>query len=945
MVPIRTDGSKGASVKWKAYQKRKPRQEELEAWFRHSNSGIGIIGGKVSGNLEVLDFDEPGFHERWKEQVKQEENGEAILGKLDLVVATPGGGHHVYYRCDTEVESGQKLAVREVNSNGIRKTITLIETRAEGNYVIHPISPVTCHERKLPYLKVSGDFRTIPLLCGEEREIILAAARALTESVSHVPHDPETSKKRTDRFDLFNAGTSWPEILSPHGWTQTGTSAEICRWARSGKTGGCSATTNVGGSDLLYVFSTNAHPFQANKAYTKLGAYALLNHGGNFRAAIQELAKKGLVPESDTPRTQSEDLIALVETKVVAFHTPDCEAFVSFEARGHQETWSTKSRQYLRWLTRQFYEVQRRAPSRQALEGCIAWSEAKALFDGPELPVYTRIAGLGDSIVIDLADVDWKCVVIDKNGWRVEAESPVKFRRTSGMLPLPAPQPGGSIEELYSLLNIGSRSSWVLRVAWLLAALKPDGPYPALVLCGEQGSAKSWESKVLRGLIDPAKAVSRSLSREERDLMISARNSWVLAFDNLSTLPDWCSDAFCRLATGGGFSTRKLYTDDEEELFESTRPILFNGIVQVATRADLVDRTLIIDLPEIEQRNRVPESELKERLHSARPRIIGALLDAVAEGLRNCKDVQIRGLPRMADFARWVVACEPALPFKKGEFLAAYQENRLDAIETTLEADPLATAIRSFMACRSRWEGEPQQLYEELSKTAGEKITRTNYWPGAPNWLTRRLKRPITFLRSVGIHISFPTRGRCRHIVIVNSDLNDDVTDGTDVEASDEDEVDNRGDRVGNVVNVGKTRDLPGGIIFGDPRWVQDLIQTADDLERGIADKTLPAEHRKGLQATLQNYRKTLSAKGIAVVPIEPGDRFDPHKAEAIGTSPTNDESVDDRIKEVVTAGYFSRGKLLRPAKVIVWKYQLAKNRVCKRKGKATQKRFRAGKR
>src|SRR5947199_265451 len=125
-----------------------------------------------------------------------------------------------------------------------------------------------------------------------------------------------------------------------------------------------------------------------------------------------------------------------------------------------------------------------------------------------------------------------------------------------------------TIEALNAYLNLASQDDFILVVAWLLAALRSGGPYPLLAISGEQGSAKTVLSKLLKALIDPNAAPVRSLSREERELMIAANNGYMLAFDNLSGLPIWLSDALCRLASGGSFAVRRLYTDDEEYSFK-----------------------------------------------------------------------------------------------------------------------------------------------------------------------------------------------------------------------------------------------------------------------------------------------------------------------------------------------------------------------------------------
>jgi hypothetical protein len=185
------------------------------------------------------------------------------------------------------------------------------------------------------------------------------------------------------------------------------------------------------------------------------------------------------------------------------------------------------------------------------------------------------------------------------------------------MLPLPVPERDGSIETLRSFLNLPSRNDFVLIVAWLLAALRAGGPL--LAISGEQGSAKTVLSKLLKALIDPNAAPVRALSREERELMIAANNSHVLAFDNLSGLPVWLSDAFCRLATGGSFAVRQLYTDDEEMLFEAARPILLNGIEEVISRPDLGERAIFLTLGSIGEVQRRAEAELWREFESARP--------------------------------------------------------------------------------------------------------------------------------------------------------------------------------------------------------------------------------------------------------------------------------------------------------------------------------------
>ena len=335
----------------------------------------------------------------------------------------------------------------------------------------------------------------------------------------------------------------------------------------------------------------------------------------------------------------------------------------------------------------------------------------------------------------------------------------MRFRRPAGMLPLPVPQQGGSIESFNSFLNLASRDDFVLIVAWLLAALRPNGPYPLLAISGEQGSAKTVLSKLLKALIDPNSAAVRSLSREERELMIAANNGYLLAFDNVSGLPVWLSDSLCRLASGGSFAVRRLYSDDEEVLFEAARPILLNGVEEVISRPDLGDRAIFLTLAPIGEAQRRPENGLWREFEIVRPHILGALLDAVVHGLRTLGRVHPERLPRMADFAIWAAACEAAL-WPAGTFANAYAANRRAAIEDMIEADPVAAGVRRFMAERSAWTGSAADLLRAADFVGDEVWKRSAGWPKTPRALAGRLRRAQTFLRTLGIEVTFSREGR-----------------------------------------------------------------------------------------------------------------------------------------------------------------------------------------
>jgi hypothetical protein len=281
-----------------------------------------------------------------------------------------------------------------------------------------------------------------------------------------------------------------------------------------------------------------------------------------------------------------------LQNDIELFRDPEGEAFATIPIDGRRETWLLKTKTVRRWLERLFYLAREEALGAQATQDALGVLTGMALFDGLEHTVHVRVAARDGAVYLDLADAEWRCVEMTEHGWRVMVDPPVKFKRARGMLPLAAPVGGGSLERLSMFLNYAVRDDFRLMVAWLVMALRPTGPYPLLVLHGEQGSGKSTAAEVLRMLIDPNEALLRPPPRDERDLVIAGSNGRLIALENLSVVPQWLSDALCRISTGSGFSTRELYTDADEAIFSVQLPIVVNGIVEVVTSGDLQDRSI-----------------------------------------------------------------------------------------------------------------------------------------------------------------------------------------------------------------------------------------------------------------------------------------------------------------------------------------------------------------
>lgn len=465
--------------------------------------------------------------------------------------------------------------------------------------------------------------------------------------------------------------------------------------------------------------------------------------------------------------SQSTKLVAIAE-KADLFHSPDGTAFASVAIENHVETWPVKSRGFRQYVAREFYQTEKTAARAQSIQDALGVINGKACFDGPEEPVFQRVAERDGSLWLDLGNRAWQAVQITIYGWRVIDSPPVCFRRSPGMLAHPSPIRGGKVKELEAYLNLQSQGDGVLVYSWLVAALRSRGPYPILNLLGEQGTAKSTASRVLRALVDPFTAPLRSAPRDERDLQIAARNSHIIALDNMSNLAPWLSDPLCRIATGGGLATRELYSDSDEIIFDAQRPVLLNGIEDVASRGDFIERSVIVYLAQIGEGQRQEETRFWSTFENARPRILGALLDAAVAGLNNV-EVQLTRLPRMADFARWAVCTEGALGFPSGTFMGAYDQNRRDASSTALDSSPVVAPLIAFIEIENEWNGTALDLLRELERRSDPEITRTRAWPKSARSFAGILRRLAPNLRAEGIAVSFVSRegGTGRRLIVI----------------------------------------------------------------------------------------------------------------------------------------------------------------------------------
>lgn len=430
----------------------------------------------------------------------------------------------------------------------------------------------------------------------------------------------------------------------------------------------------------------------------------------------------------------------------------DC--FVTIRLAGHAETWPVRSPR-VRYLLRQGHRARHgHTPPPAALNAATESLVADAA-EGPVMPTWIRAGEAQGCLYLDLCNDGWQAVRITRRGWRIVDRYPVRFQRFSTMQPLPTPVRGGDLADLRPLLNVPDENDWILLVAWMFGILSPSRPHPILGVLGEQDAAKTTTCRLVRQLVDPSEVPLRTLSATEEDLIIAAQHNCVMGFDNVSKITPAMSDALCRLATGAAYATRRKYSNRREVVLRALRPVMLNGIGHDLVRGDdLRSRMLTIHPPLIPNNRRIDERAIAQRFTRLAPSLLGALLDAAVVGLRRLPLVESMGLPRMADFAKWVVAAEPALPWKVGEFLQAYERDLARSSAMRLDGEPLYRAISTMLGQCSVWHGSAAEFHAVIS----------GYFPvharnrlAGPIELRGEIERLAPALRMAGINVGIET--------------------------------------------------------------------------------------------------------------------------------------------------------------------------------------------
>ena len=679
-----------------------------EWWSQWPDANVGIITGAKSG-LVILDIDPRNGGD---DSLADLERTQGLLPKT-IESLTGGGGQHLFFQ-----HPGGSI-----KSNALAEGIDI---KADGGYVV---APPSSHRSGEPYRwEGAGHPDDVPLAALPGwlyAQLVKGFAKPST------PSSEPTSEK-------IQAGHRNKTLASLAGAMrrQNADQSTIQQALRTHNQQCCdpplpdAEVNQIAGSIAQYPVGARMNP----------------RTEGSGSGEIEKPAKSSC----------ADQLMQVCEQSgATLFHDQFQEAYAWVLLRGRREVVKIHSKKFREWMAHQLWLKQEKAPASEGLQSAINILSAQAKFTGPENRLWNRVAWYEGAIWYDLGNA---AVRITSAGWEIITEPPLLFQRYAHQRPQVRPVPGGDLRRLLPFVNIpgcdtGLSSAQLLFLVSVVVMVVPTIPHPVLCVHAEQGSGKTTLFKVIRELIDPSVTPTLGPQDSVCEFVQVASHHWALFLDNLTTLPDWLSDAICRCVTGEGFSKRELFSDDEDILYSFLRCVGLNGINLVPSKPDLLDRAVILPLERISDRQRRTEREFWEQFQAEKPQLIGALCTVMSQAMALIDRVRVSHYPRLADFAQWGAAVALALGTSEQAFLTALSANTRAQTSEALEASPVAQALLKMMTGRSSWVGTPQELLKQLGQLADEAGVdqKSRLWPKDARWVWRRIKEVRPNLQAAGL--------------------------------------------------------------------------------------------------------------------------------------------------------------------------------------------------
>lgn len=482
--------------------------------------------------------------------------------------------------------------------------------------------------------------------------------------------------------------------------------------------------------------------------------------------------KSSSTEKKQTKKNQADVLIELVKKEGDYFFKDQFkEAYVAVKKGLSLEVLKISSRGYKSLLVLRYFNAFGKSLSSEMVKQALTLFESISIFKGEEIPLAYRCSSKNGAIYYDLCRRDWSFVKITNNDWQIIKDSTILFKRTNSMVEQVIPEKNSNFKENLSLLNkyykFATKEDELLHLIQVITSYLPIG-HPLSIFSGPQGASKTTSIRLDRALIDPSSRDIITLPKGGNNLPLALNNHFMSCFDNIERITNEESNILCTAVTGGGITLRKLYTDDEEVTYSYKVPIFMNGINIIATKPDLLDRSVLLELNRIANSDRREESVIWKAFEADKAKILGAVFTIISKAMALYPTVKLDNIYRMADYTKWGFAIAEVIGVGGENFLSAYEENQSKASSEALANQPIYQCLELVMQDKLYFEGTATELLQKLNAVR-EKEQLSKYsddWPKEPNVLSRRLKEMQTNLTENGLHLTFEKKNTGRRIII-----------------------------------------------------------------------------------------------------------------------------------------------------------------------------------
>ena len=489
--------------------------------------------------------------------------------------------------------------------------------------------------------------------------------------------------------------------------------------------------------------------------------------------------KKEQQEEEEEDKSIPKILIKLALENSTLFKNEFNEPHALVKIKDYYEALSIEGTKFKRYLSKLYYDSSEgnKIASTEVLNSVVHHLQADAEFDGKTIPLHLRTAWANsdtkDAIYYDMSDEKRRCIKVTKDGWKiVDNQIEVLFKRYNHLKPQVEPfsqraDTDGIDSKMFdvftNLFNVKKKDqdNILLLKCYIVSLFIPDIPKPVLVLHGEQGGAKSTFQELIKMLVDPSTTQTFTFPRDSNEFIQQLSHNYIVYYDNVSIIQDWVSDLLCRAVTGSSFSKRALWTNDEDFYYNFKRNLGINGIDLAATKADLLDRSILMETERIDKKDRKKIQKIWDQFNELKPQVLGYIFDILAKVLQYKEqhgEIDFPGgLNRMADWEEYAEIISRCMSNKDGEFQRVYAENIGVQVDEAIASSPLSMAVIELMTDKTTWTGTPTQLFETLNEVAETKLkintSKIKLWPKSTSYLSRRLNSIRTNLREKKIEI------------------------------------------------------------------------------------------------------------------------------------------------------------------------------------------------